>query len=151
MPLSSLKLVSEKRKKKKPKTCQWLFSCQVVSNSLQPCELQPARLLSLQDFPGKNTGVGCHFLLQGIILTQKLSLCLLHWQADFLQLSHPENPVVKNVSCNAGDAVLIPGQGTKIPHATEQLSLLATTTEPMGSSQRVHVLQQTILSDPMKI
>jgi len=27
-----------------------------------------------QDFPGKNTGVGCHFLLQGIFLTQELSL-----------------------------------------------------------------------------
>ena len=33
-------------------------------------------------FPGKNTGVGCHFLLQGIFLTQRLNLCLLHWQAD---------------------------------------------------------------------
>ena len=29
-------------------------------------------------FPGKNTGVGCHFLLQGIFLTQGLNLCLLH-------------------------------------------------------------------------
>ena len=28
--------------------------------------LQPARLLCPWDFPGKNTGVGCHFLLQGI-------------------------------------------------------------------------------------
>ena len=30
-------------------------------------------------------------------------------------------PVVKNPSCNAGDMGLIPGQGTKIPHAEEQL------------------------------
>ena len=30
------------------------------------------------DFPGKNTGVGCHFLLQGIFPTQRLNLCLLH-------------------------------------------------------------------------
>ena len=29
-------------------------------------------------FPGKNTGVGCHALLQGIILTQGLNLHLLH-------------------------------------------------------------------------
>ena len=28
--------------------------------------MQPTRLLCPQDFPGKNTGVGCHFLLQGI-------------------------------------------------------------------------------------
>ena len=32
--------------------------------------------------PGKNTGVGCHSLLQGILLTQGLNLHLLHWQAD---------------------------------------------------------------------
>ena len=31
---------------------------------------QPARLLCPWDFPGKNTGVGCQFLLQGIFLTQ---------------------------------------------------------------------------------
>ena len=29
-------------------------------------------------FSSKNTGVGCHFLLQGIFLTQGLNLCLLH-------------------------------------------------------------------------
>ena len=28
-------------------------------------------------FPGKNTGVGCHFFLQGIFLTQRLNPCLL--------------------------------------------------------------------------
>ena len=42
-------------------------------------------------FPGKNTGVGCHFLLQGIFLTQgsnQLLLCLLYWQVDSLPLSH---------------------------------------------------------------
>ena len=31
--------------------------------------LQPTRLLCPWDFPGKNTGVGCHFLLQGIFPT----------------------------------------------------------------------------------
>ena len=31
-----------------------------------------------RDFPGKNPGVGCHFLLQGIFLTQGLNLVLLH-------------------------------------------------------------------------
>ena len=37
-----------------------------VSNSLQPREPQPTRLLSPWNSPGKNTGVGCHFLLQHI-------------------------------------------------------------------------------------
>ena len=43
------------------------------------------------DFLGKNTGVGCHFLLQGIFKTQGLNphlLCLLPWQMDSLPLYH---------------------------------------------------------------
>ena len=35
-----------------------------------PRGLWPTRLLCLWDSPGRNTGVGCHFLLQGIFLTQ---------------------------------------------------------------------------------
>ena len=45
------------------------------------------------DFPGKNTAVGCHVLLQGIFPTQGLNpnfLCLLHQQVDSLPLSHLE-------------------------------------------------------------
>ena len=41
--------------------------CQVtsaVSNSVRPHRLQPTRLPHPWDSPGKNTGVGCHFLLQ---------------------------------------------------------------------------------------
>ena len=41
------------------------ISRSVVPNSLQPHGLPPTRLLCLWDFPGKNAGVGCHFLLQG--------------------------------------------------------------------------------------
>ena len=54
--------------------------------------LQPARLLCPWDFPGKNPGMGCHFLLQGIFLTQGSNFHLLHWQVDSLLLSHPESP-----------------------------------------------------------
>ena len=35
-----------------------------MSDSVQPHRRQPTRLLRSQDSPGKNTGVGCHFLLQ---------------------------------------------------------------------------------------
>ena len=35
-----------------------------MSDSVQPHGLQPTRLLRPWDSPGKNTGVGCHFLLQ---------------------------------------------------------------------------------------
>ena len=47
----------------------WWFSPSVMFNSLQPHGLQPTRLLSPWDFPGKNTGVGCHSLLHGIFPT----------------------------------------------------------------------------------
>ena len=36
----------------------------VVSDSVRPHGLQPTRLLRPWDSPGKNIGVGCHFLLQ---------------------------------------------------------------------------------------
>ena len=45
--------------------------------------------------PGKNTGVGCHALLQEIFMTQGSNshlLCLLHWQADSLPLAPPGKP-----------------------------------------------------------
>ena len=50
--------------------CMCVLSRSVVSESLQPHRLQPARLLCPWSSPGKNTGVGCPFLLQGIFLTQ---------------------------------------------------------------------------------
>ena len=44
-------------------------------------------------FPrAKITGMGCHFLCQGIFPTQGLNLCLLHWQADSLLMSHQGSP-----------------------------------------------------------
>ena len=52
----------------------------------------PTRLLCPCDSPGKNTGVGCHALLQGIFLIQWWNLCLLHWQADSLPLSYLGSP-----------------------------------------------------------
>ena len=50
------------------------------------------RFLSPWDFPGKGTGVGCHFLLQGIFPTQGSNLGLLLRQVDSLPLSHQRSP-----------------------------------------------------------
>ena len=63
-----------------------------MSNSLRPHRLPPAGLLYPWDVPGKNIGVGCHFLFQGIFLTQGSNPRLLHplrWQADSLSLLYP--------------------------------------------------------------
>ena len=45
----------------------------------------------------------------------------------------PGGPVVKNPSCNAGEAGSVPCRGTKTPHAMGQLSLRAATREPTCS------------------
>ena len=68
-----------------PDTC--VFNLSVVSRSLQPCALWPARLLCPWDFPGKNTGVGCHFLLQGS------NVGLLHCRQTLYSLSHQGSPI----------------------------------------------------------
>ena len=54
--------------------------------------LQPSRFLCPWNFKAKNTGVGCHFLLLGIFLTQELYLHPLHWQADSLSLCYLGSP-----------------------------------------------------------
>ena len=41
----------------------------MVSDSLLPHELWPAKFLCPWNFQGKNTGMGCHFILQGIFPT----------------------------------------------------------------------------------
>jgi len=57
-----------------------LLYCLVAEScpTLRPHGLWSARLLCPWDFPGKNTRVGSHFLLQGIFPTQELNLHLLH-------------------------------------------------------------------------
>ena len=57
--------------------------------------VQPTKLLWLWDSPGKNTGIGSHALLHGIVLTQKwnwILLYLLHWQVASLPLAPPGKP-----------------------------------------------------------
>ena len=77
----------------------------MLAKPLQSCPtlwglygLWPSRLLCPLDSPGKNTGVDCHALLQGILLTQgwnPLLLHLLHWQAGSLALVPLGKPIVR--------------------------------------------------------
>ena len=65
-----------------------------MSDSLRPLGLEPTRLLCPWD-SGKNTGVGCHALPQGIFPTQASNLrllCLLRWQAGSLPLGPRGKP-----------------------------------------------------------
>ena len=65
----------------------------VVPNSLWSHELQPTKLLCPWDFPGKDTGVVCHFLLQGLFLTQEgSSPGFLHCREFLYWLSYEVSP-----------------------------------------------------------
>ena len=63
--------------------CFGVFIAQLCRTVWDPCPW---------DFPGKNTGVGCSFLLQGIFLTQRLNLGLLHCRWTLYHLSHQGSP-----------------------------------------------------------
>ena len=54
-------------------------------------------LLSMGSFPGKNTGVCCHFLFQRIFSIQGLNLYLLHWQVDSLPPGKPKRTTVATI------------------------------------------------------
>jgi len=53
----------------------------------------------------------------------------------------PGGPVVKNPPCSGGDSGLIPGWGTKIPHAGQQLNPSTPTTESAYCSERSCMMQ----------
>ena len=67
-------------------------SLSVLSDSLWPHGLYPARLLCPWNFPGKNTGVGSHSLLQAIFLTQELKLDHLNCRQILYHLNHQGSP-----------------------------------------------------------
>ena len=82
-----------------------LDCCYLVTQScltLQPRGLSPIRLLCPWDFPGKNTGVGCRSLLQGIFPTQGLNPGLLHCRQILYCVSH------QSWESNAGSSAMTP-------------------------------------------
>ena len=82
-----------------------------MSSSLQPHGLcSPPGFSAHEYFPGKNTGVGCHFLLQGIFPTQGSNmrlLCLPHWQADSLPLVLSWKPGIGNDNLQITESLLL--------------------------------------------
>ena len=134
--------------------CTCILSCSVVSSSLQPHGLQPARLLCSWNFLGKNTRLGCHFLLQGvqfICFLKKKSLIKKGMNVIWLYcciLMTLSTTEFTNKGLFQGLPQWLNGQESacqcrrhgslsmKIPHALEQLSPYATTIEPVLQSQR---------------
>ena len=99
LPGSSVHVIARVRHNlatKPPTTIKWL----VLLNQLWASHVRlfaPPWTVAYQaplsmDFPGKNTGVGCHFLLQEIFLTQGSNLGLPHCRQRLYHLSHQEIP-----------------------------------------------------------
>ena len=72
--------------------CVCVQSCSLVSDFLWLYGLKSSRFLCPSNSPGRITGVGCHFFLQGITLTQGWNPRLQHWQVDSLPLSYLGSP-----------------------------------------------------------
>ena len=76
--------------------CSVTQSCPTLCSPMD-CSPPGSPVHGISHFPGKNTGVGCHFLLQGIILIQGSNsrlLHLLHCGWILCCLSHRESLIV---------------------------------------------------------
>ena len=74
--------------------CVCVLVAQSCPNLCDSHGLQPARLLCPWNSPGKNTGVGCHSLLQGIFPTRGMHPGLLHGRRILYHLSHPTHRMI---------------------------------------------------------
>ena len=78
-------------------------SFQSLRDSWKSHGLSPMRLLCPWNSPGKNTGVGCHALLQGILSTERSNphlLCLLHCQVGPFLLTQAWEAQIILYICN---------------------------------------------------
>ena len=85
--------------------CQIKLSCNTspsVTSNFCCHETEPRKLQTLLTYPwnslGKDTGMDCHFLLQGIFLTQGSNPGLLHCRQILYHLSHQESSLLKPTS-----------------------------------------------------
>ena len=101
-----------------------LLSHSAESDSVQPYGLKPTRFLCPWDAPGRNTGVDCHGLLQGIFPTQGSNprlLGLLHWQAGSLPWVPPGKPDRDKVTSSCPPWLFYPSLGMRTASTSETL------------------------------
>ena len=82
---------------------QFISKVKVIPSCLTLCDPMNCSLPGFSvhgDSPGKNTGVGCHALLQGIFLTQGSNLGLLHCRWILYGLSHLRSPIHEETKQN---------------------------------------------------
>ena len=84
--------------------------CLVVSDSCDPVDCSPPGSSVVGDSPGKNTGVGCHALLQGVFPIQGSNPGLLHCRQILYHLSPQGSPgVLEWVACPFSRGASQPG------------------------------------------
>ena len=87
--------------------------------------LWAASLLCPWNSPGKDTGVGCHSLLQGIYLTQGSNRGLLHCRQILYCLSHWGSPLYGKINIISESAVIIPSIIIQVPVLTGYLNAIS--------------------------
>ena len=98
------------------------------------------------DSSGKNTGVGCRFLLQGIFLTQGLNPGFLHYRQMLYCLSHQGSPFTNDDH--------LPGPSQNLPHFNLTINLWVkwgVSCSVVSDSWRLHGLQPPRLLCPWDI
>ena len=119
-------------------SCAAVLSLSVLSDFCKPHGLaNPCQLLCSRDSPGKNTGVGCHALLQGIFPIQGLNPGLLHCRRILYHLSHQESPWNHNYDSHTGTIVVV--------QSLSQVPLLATTWTAAHHSLLSFTISQSLL------
>ena len=120
------------------KWMKWIFQRKLIFFVASRCNWH-SRNSCLSNFSVKLEKNTHNYLKRLLKYYHHFQLCI--WaRPDFLHIFQPKQlkigcknppggPVVGNLPANAGDTGPIPGQGTKIPHAAQQLSLQATTRE----------------------
>ena len=76
-----------------------------LSDSLWPQGLQSTRFFCPWDFRGKNIGVGCHFLLQGIFPTQGSNSHLLYWRQSLYHWATRESQCILAAAATAAESL----------------------------------------------
>ena len=105
-----------------------------MSDSLGPHGPQPTRLLSPWSSPGKNTGVGSHFLLQGISQIQGSNSHLLCGRQILYRLSHQGGPLISSLFQFPPEQET--GRGSSIAN---QSTISTELTGTRGSTRCLHV------------
>ena len=85
-------------------TCEVAQLCPTICN---PMDCRPSGSSAHGDSPGKNTGVGCHALLQGIFSTQGSNPGFPHCRRILYQLNHQGSPILNNRQSNKEKNVTI--------------------------------------------